>query len=201
VTASDRSRWDERYARQPPVAIEAIGPPLAFVGVVDQFPTSGSGLDVACGDGRGSAWLAGRGLQVLGLDVSTVAVDRARDLVERAGLSDRCRVEVTDLDDGLPTGRSVDVVLCHLFNAPHLDAALVERVRPGGLLAVAVLSEVGAPPGRFRAVPGELVGRFGAFADLTVLDSAEGDGVARLVARRDHAATLAGRGGTRPSGP
>jgi len=189
VTASDRSRWDERYARQAPVAIEAVGPPSAFVGSVEQFPTSGSVLDVACGDGRGSAWLAARGLHVLAVDVSTVAVDRARDLVERAGLSDRCRVEVADLDDGLPAGAPVDLVLCHLFNAPHLDRALEERLRPGGLLAVAVLSEVGAPPGRFRAVPGELAERFGRFDGFTVLDSVEADGVARLLGRRDQSAT------------
>ena len=190
MTASDRSRWDERYARQTPVAIEAIGPPSAFADLAASFPPSGSALDVACGDGRGAAWLAGRGLQVLAVDGSTVAVDRARDLVDRAGLSERCRVEVADLDGGLPAGPSVDLVLCHLFNAPHLDRALVERVRPGGLLAVAVLSEVGAPPGRFRAAPGDLEERFGPFDDLAVLDSAEADGIARLLARRDQSGRL-----------
>ena len=55
---------------------------------------------------------------------------------------------------------------------------------PGAVLALAVLSEVGAAPGRFRAAPGELVDRFGRRPGLTVLETAEADGVARLLARR-----------------
>jgi hypothetical protein len=47
-----------------------------------------------------------------------------------------------------------------------------------------VLSEVGAPPGRFRAGPGELVTRFAHVDGVDVLDHREADGVARLLARR-----------------
>ena len=70
------------------------------------------------------------------------------------GLSDRCRVEVADLDDGLPAGASVDLVLCHLFNAPHLDRGLVERLRPGGLVGGGRVERgrcsAGTLPGRAR---------------------------------------------------
>ncbi|MBV8789083.1 MAG: SAM-dependent methyltransferase, partial [Mycobacterium sp.] len=52
---------------------------------------------------------------------------------------------------------------------------------PGGLLAIVVLSEVGASPGPFRAVPGEMPA---AFADLDVIDAGEGEGQAWLLARR-----------------
>jgi protein-L-isoaspartate O-methyltransferase len=118
--------------------------------------------------------------------VSPEAVALGRDLVERAGpaVAARCRIEVADLDHGLPAGPPVDVVLCHLFDAPALDGALVERLAPGGLLAVAVLSEVGAAPGRFRVAPGELLARIGGDERLTVLDHTESAGVARLLARR-----------------
>ena len=139
---------------------------------------------MACGDGSSAAWLAARGLDVLALDVSPVAVGLGRRLVEELGVTGSCRFEVVDLDAGLPPGPPVDVVLCHLFTDPSLDRALVERLRPGGFLAVAVLSEVGAAPGRFRAAPGELVARFAGVEDLVVLDAAEAGGVARLLARR-----------------
>jgi SAM-dependent methyltransferase len=181
VADDDRSRWDQRYAGRGSTPVDSIGPPSAFVDLADHFPRSGAALELACGDGSGAAWLAARGLDVLAVDVSPEAVSLARDLIDRAGQSERCRVEVFDLDDGLPPDPPVDLVLCHLFNAPHLDRALVDRLRPGGLLAVAVLSEVGATPGRFRAAPGELLDRFD---DLTVVDHAESDGVARLLARR-----------------
>ena len=178
----DRSRWDERYGDRAPVPVEAVEPPSAFVDLADLFPVDGTALDLACGDGRGAVWLATRGLDVLAVDVSPMAVALATDLASRVGVTDRCRIEAADLDDGLPSGRPADVVLCHLFNAPHLDGDVIAHLAPGGLLAVAVLSEVGASPGRFRARPGELLDRFGRRDGLELLDHREADGVARLLA-------------------
>jgi hypothetical protein len=100
------------------------------------------------------------------------------------GVAGRCRFETVDLDHGLPPGPPADLVVCHLFDAPELDGALVERLVPDGLLAVAVLSEVGGQPGRFRVRSGALVDRFDGLGGLTVLDHREAAGVARLLARR-----------------
>ena len=102
------------------------------------------------------------------------------ELALRSGVADRCKFEVWDLDDGLPPGPPVDLVVCHMYREPRLDRELVERLEPGGLLAMASLSEVGAGPGRFRALPGELRD---AFADLELLAEGEGDGVAWLLGR------------------
>lgn len=139
-------------------------------------------LDLACGRGEGAVWLAGRGMDYRGVDVSPVAIEMAENLVAAYGLEDKCRLEVWDLDQGLPPGDPVDVLFCHLFREPGLYEAMVERLRPGGLLAVAVLSEVTGREGRFRAPPGELRDAFG---HLEVLDEGEADGVARLLARKN----------------
>ena len=88
---------------------------------------------------------------------------------------------VVDLDDGLPPGPPVDVIVCHRFRDRRLDRAITDRLAPGGLLAISVLSAVGAAPGPFRAEPGELRA---AFAKLTVIATGEGDGEAWLLARR-----------------
>ena len=125
-------------------------------------------------------WLARRGLRVWGCDVSPAAISQARDLAHRNGTGDRCRFDVVDLDDGLPAGPPVDVILCHKFRDRRLDRAIIERLAPGGLLAIAVLSEVGAAPGPFRAAPGELPA---AFAELDVVAAGEGQGHAWLLAR------------------
>jgi len=90
-------------------------------------------------------------MSVLGVDVSPVARDLARQLASRSGVADRCRFEVWDLDEGLPPGLPVDLVICHMFREPRLDRLMVDRLRPGGVLAIATLSEVGVEPGRFRA--------------------------------------------------
>jgi SAM-dependent methyltransferase len=158
----------------------------AFAHVDRLFPTRGQALEIACGRGRGAVWLASRGMTYWGLDLSPVAIDLARQLVERSGVAHRCRFDVFDLDAGLPDGQSVDLVLSYLFRDPRLDRAIVDRLAPGGLLAVAVRSEVGVGPEEFpdgsrRARPGELREAFG---DLEILDEGENDGIATILARR-----------------
>lgn len=181
MTEADRRRWDERYATKGPPPLAAIAPPRVLARYADAFPVAGTALDLACGQGTGAVWLALRGLEVMGLDISSVAVDQARDLAHRSGVGDRCRFDVVDFDEGLPAGPPVDAIVCHKFWDRRLDQAIVERLAPGGLLAIAVLSEVGASPGPFRAVAGELPA---AFAELAVIDADEGDGQAWLLARR-----------------
>jgi SAM-dependent methyltransferase len=178
---ADRHRWDERYAAKGPPPLSSVAPPAVFADHADLFPTAGRALDLACGQGTGSVWLAARGLQVVGLDVSPVAISHARELAQRAAVDGNCRFDVVDLDGGLPAGTPADVIVCCKFRDPRLDRAIIERLAPGGLLAIAALSEVGASPGAFRAVAGELPA---AFAGLDVIDAGEGDGQAWLLARR-----------------
>ena len=180
MAEGDRRRWDERYTRQGPAFAGVVEPPGVFATHAGVFPTAGTALDLACGQGVGAIWLARRGLEVWGLDVSPVAIAQARDLAERCGVGDRCRFDVVDLDEGLPAGPPVDVILCHKFRDHLLDRAIIGRLAPDGLLAIAVLSEVGAAPGPFRAVAGELPA---AFADLSVVAAGEGEGCAWLLAR------------------
>ncbi|ORW91036.1 SAM-dependent methyltransferase [Mycobacterium sp. IEC1808] len=180
MAEDDRGRWDERYAGAGSPQLSEVGPPRFVARHAELFPTSGRALDLACGQGRGAVWLGRRGLDVWACDVSPVAIEQARELARLAGVADRCRFDVFDLDDGLPAGPAVDVVLCHNFRDRRLDEAIIERLAPGGLLAIAALSEVGAAPGPFRATPGELLA---AFAGLELVDAGEGDGHAWLVAR------------------
>jgi SAM-dependent methyltransferase len=181
VADDDRARWDARYAEVHSVATDSITLPEVFRPFVAQFPSAGSALDVACGDGAAAVWLASRGMDVLGVDVSPVAVRRAAQLAAAAGVADRCRFVVADLDEGLPAGPRADVILCLAFRDARLDAEMTARLAPGGLLAASALSEVGGHTGRFRVAAGELDRAFG---HLDVLASGEGDGRAWLLARR-----------------
>ena len=177
VSEEDRRHWDERHAEAGIAEVDAG----AFASIEHLFPVGGRALEVACGRGKTAVWLAARGMYVLGVDVSPVALDLAGQLAVRNGVADRCRFEVWDLDEGLPPGQPVDLVVCHMFREPRLDRALVGRTSPGGLLAVASLSEVGDEPGRFRSRPGELREAFG---DLELIAEDERDGLAWLLGRK-----------------
>jgi SAM-dependent methyltransferase len=164
----------------------AEAPPLpVFARFADRFPAAGHALELGCGRGRAAVWLARRGMTVWGVDVSPVAIDLGRRLADLSGVADHCRFDAWDLDDGLPEGPPADLVLCHLphhFRDRSFDQAMTERLAPGGHLAIAVQSEVGAGPGPYRVPSGDLLEAFGT---LEVLVHGESDGKAWILARRD----------------
>lgn len=180
MSDGDRLHWDAVYAQRDE-AVDEPAAPADFRDLEHHFPSTGRALDVACGAGGAAVWLARRGLAVWGLDVSAVAIDRARERAAQWRVAQRCRFDVADLDHGLPPGPPVDVLICHRFRAPDLSAAIVDRLAVGALLAVSVLSEVDAAPGRYRAAPGELLA---SYPDLEPISSGEGHGIAWLLARR-----------------
>ena len=182
MTEQDRVRWDQKYAGEGLAPHHSPGPPAVFAGYENLFPNSGHGIDLACGRGSVAVWLATRGLTAYGVDVSPVAVGFAHELAERCGVSDRCGFGVFDLDVGLPDGPPADVIVCHLFRDPRLDKAIIERLAPGGLLAMSVLSEVDHGPGPFRMARGELRA---AFTSLTTIAEGDAPGERGYWPRRD----------------
>jgi SAM-dependent methyltransferase len=123
--------WSRTYDTEPNGAFDYDG---IVVDILDGLP-SGVALDAACGSGRYSALLAGRGHRVVG-------VDRSPDMLARA----RARVPQGEflLGDlhGLPVaGGSVDLVTCALAltHVPALGPVFAEfaRVlRPGGHVVI-----------------------------------------------------------------
>jgi len=180
VSADDRARWDRRYADRV-VSEDEVALPAVFQRFAAEFPTVGRALDLACGRGGAAVWLARRGMEVWGCDVSPVAITQARALADRCGMAAHCHFEVVDLDDGLPEGLPADMVICNRFRDARLDRPIVERLARGGLLAISARSEVGASRGPFRVKAGELRQ---AFDGLDIIAAQEANGEAWLLARR-----------------
>jgi SAM-dependent methyltransferase len=128
--------WDQRYADAE--RVWSGRPNGALVAeVVDLAP--GRALDVGCGEGADAVWLALKGWDVTALDVSRVALDRARAAAEQVGAT------VTWLHTGLldaaVPAMSFDLVSAQypaLLRTPNNDAerALLSAVAPGGTLLV-----------------------------------------------------------------
>lgn len=81
----------------------------------------GQALDVGCGTGSNSLWLAEQGFTVLGIDVSSIAIEKARARAADAGVD--CRFAVADFLCGDIAGGPFDIVFdlgCfHLFDKPE----------------------------------------------------------------------------------
>ncbi|MFT4656759.1 MAG: 2-polyprenyl-3-methyl-5-hydroxy-6-metoxy-1,4-benzoquinol methylase [Ilumatobacter sp.] len=184
MTTSDAERWDARYDGQP---LAEPAPPDAVVAAefADRIPTIGRALDVACGSGGQSLWLALRGLDVTALDVSPAAIAMTADACDRYDVSDRVEAVVSDLDIGLAEALGgFDVIVCQRFRATHLFEEFVNRLRPGGIAVITVLSETGAAdPGPFHAPSGELSTAFDR-SDADVLFHAEAQGQESIIITR-----------------
>ena len=153
-------------------------PPDALRGREELVPTAGRALDVACGRGAVTLWLAERGLIVDAVDLSAVGLDAGSQRAADVPVRWWCH----DLDAGLPAGCAgpYDLVAVQRFRDPALYPALAAVLAPGGMLVITVLSEVDEGPGSWRAAPGELRA---AFAELDVLVHTEANGEASLVGR------------------
>lgn len=185
---ADRDKWDAKYAL-PPAARPPVNPWLAACEAGIRGGGCGRALDVACGLGADSLWLAERGWNVTGIDISAAGLAHARSAGPH--IDWRC----VDLDDGWPGPERFDlIVICRFLDREVLPRLVAARLAPGGWLVFTtfVRSAAGhgrAMPVRFLLEPGE-IGTL--FPELTVVRSVEsphpslpeGEPMAGLLARR-----------------
>jgi len=184
MAVEDGHRWNARYDGHP---VAEPSPPdvLTMAGLIDVVGNSGRALDVACGAGGQTVWLAQRGFDVVAVDASDAAIGLTTAAAAAGGVADRVDAEVIDLDAGVPLDLGdFDVIVCQRFRGIDLYDAFVSRLRPGGLAAITVLSETGAAsPGPFHAPPGELLRAF-TRPDVEILFHNESNGQESILLRR-----------------
>jgi SAM-dependent methyltransferase len=101
--------------------------------------TPGTALDVGCGEGADAVWLAQHGWDVTAIDISDIALDRARARADSAGVD--VSFEHADLVAAPPAPGAYDLVSAQFFHLPDPPRAQAYRglgaaVRPGGHLMV-----------------------------------------------------------------
>ncbi|WP_122281490.1 class I SAM-dependent methyltransferase [Pseudomonas syringae] len=135
--------WDREYEQAPtiPSSLRAA-PAHALVELMKtyEFPAARA-LDLGCGNGRNSLFLASLGMRVTALDFCPKAVALTLERVEEAGLSGSVDVVNQNLLDGIPgDDESYDLVmdaysLCH-FTRDEDQRRVVHEVarvlKPGG---------------------------------------------------------------------
>ncbi|WP_111768587.1 class I SAM-dependent methyltransferase [Nakamurella deserti] len=129
-----RTYWDGVYADRE--RLWSGNPNGALVAEVADL-TPGRVLDVGCGEGADAVWLARQGWDVTALEVSGVALDRARGHARDAGVDIRW-VHAGLAEAELAAG-SFDLVSAQYPALPRTPDAAAERallraVAPGGVL-------------------------------------------------------------------
>ena len=146
----DATFWDERYSSSPSLWSGHVN---AAVREETVSLPPGRALDVGCGEGGDALWLAEHGWQVVGVDVSQVAIERAAARAAELGLGDRATFEVRDLMAWTPPEESFDLVCVAFVHLPTDDrravyAGLAAAVAVGGSFVVAAHhpSDIGVVP-------------------------------------------------------
>jgi tellurite methyltransferase len=94
---------------------------------------NGRVLDVAMGGGRNSLYLAERGFDVVGVDISSAAIGQALKNASKRGLA--IKAEVGDLEKSYSIPhQSYDVIICFNYLQRSLFSALKVGLKKGGML-------------------------------------------------------------------
>ena len=144
--------WDAAYAASVPPPWDLDRPQRAFVQLAARGLLTGQVLDAGCGTGEQTLLAASSGADALGVDVSPLAVERARAKAAARGIS--ARFEVSDalsLENlGLDFDTIMDSGLFHVFDDEsrvRYVASLASVLRPGGRLYLMCFSD--SQPGAF----------------------------------------------------
>lgn len=175
--------WDEFYRERTQIW---SGKPNALLVREVEGLKPGTALELGCGEGADAVWLARRGWQVTGLDISAVALERAAAHAREAG------VELTLVEadlavwSGTDTGTDpgYDLVCAQYLHSPtelprnQILLRAAAAVAPRGHLLV--VGHQGFPPwGRHRApdpalpTAQELAGELGLVERGWIIETAE----------------------------
>jgi tellurite methyltransferase len=186
-----RTPWDERYAEGD--WVDALAPSRILTDALSHLSRPGRALDLACGAGRNTLFLAERGWRVLGADLS---LEGLRLLGRRARARELPILTVlADVGEFGVRPSAFDLVVNTFFLVREAFPLIREALRPGGILvfetfSVIELEELGGDIRRaFTLERGELLEAFGDFEVLLheegVFERDEGErGLVRLVARK-----------------
>jgi SAM-dependent methyltransferase len=150
--------WNEQHQKY--AQAEWINTPSIFgEWALGYFPSSGSLLDVGCGQGQDSRLFAAKGYDVVGIDFAAEGLRFANEKTP-AGLKGKLRFEQADISQPLDfPDESFDVVYSHLA-IHYFDAVTTQSIfdefhrilKKGGTLAVLVNSVHDAEYGTHRKI-------------------------------------------------
>ncbi len=152
------------------------------------LPPAGLALDLACGYGRNTLYLARQGLIATGIDRSRESLDAGREAAVRANLkASFVRADLTRI--ALPAN-AFSVVICFKYRDACWYPSIRAALRPGGLLVFETYTLEHPKFGRKPLDPAHLLGRhelLQAFVDWEIIFYREvwmRCGTASLVARK-----------------
>jgi cyclopropane fatty-acyl-phospholipid synthase-like methyltransferase len=125
-----KSAWNDRYNKKSYVYGKA---PAKFLAEnFGYLKAESKVLDMGMGEGRNAVFLAQKGHSVIGVDISSVAIKKAKRLSKELGV--KIKTVEASLDKYVIKKESFDAIVCFYY----LDRTLIDKMKmwlkPGGLI-------------------------------------------------------------------
>ena len=131
---ASRERWNEVFTEAEQRGVRWNPSPF-LVDVVGELE-AGTALDIGMGQGRNALFLAERGWQVTGFDISDIAVGQAQQSAAASGLELDAQISnLNDFDYGEERWDLITVFFMHELILPRA-AQIMASLKPGGRLVI-----------------------------------------------------------------
>jgi 2-polyprenyl-3-methyl-5-hydroxy-6-metoxy-1,4-benzoquinol methylase len=127
----DKSRWDGKYDTETYIFGKT---PIPFLVENLHLLPKGKTLDIAMGEGRNGVYLATKGFDVLGLDISEKGLQKARQLAKAQNATIETRV--VDLENHTLEKNAYDLIICTYYMQRDLFPQFKDALKPGGMALV-----------------------------------------------------------------
>ena len=127
----DQIRWDKKYSTKKYLFGREAIPFLQDH--VDLLP-KGHVLDLAMGEGRNGVFLATKGFQVTGVDISAEGLKKAETLAAELGVT--IKTVVADLESYEIPANTFDVIICTYYLQRDLFSKIAAALKPGGMALI-----------------------------------------------------------------
>lgn len=157
----DKDFWESHWQDRPdgtPVSMAVQPPHPALVRETGDLPP-GTALEAGCGAGTEAIWLASADWHVTGVDISTVALQRATEQAATRGVAGRIHWIVADLVTWNPDSQFDLVTSLYAHpSMPQLDfyTRISRWVKPGGTLFLVGHLHAPDPAGHDHHPPAEV---------------------------------------------
>ena len=128
---NDKTRWDSKYDTNKFIFGKR---PIRFLVNNFHLLPKGRTLDIAMGEGRNGVYLATKGFDVIGVDISEKGLQKAHQLANE--LNTKIETRVVDLENYHLKKNAYDLVICTYYLQRDLFPQMMDAVKPGGMVLV-----------------------------------------------------------------
>lgn len=122
MSSEDKKRWDNKYKNNSvPMKV------LEVVAIYASLAKGSKALDIACGKGRHSKFLAEQGFEVDALDISEVAINSLEGI-------ENINAKMVDFDSYVLKENAYDLIVCTYFLERRLFPQIQLALKKDGIL-------------------------------------------------------------------